>query len=196
MQVWFATSGTSGKAFGISADVVAPDRVRVSFSPPSELNAAVGDIFRVQRGTDDKLWVQEKLEASGCCAIRVAPASDSPLGAGDAGANAILARFAAIGVSSSDWLGLIVIDVAPDAQLDLVRAPLDTGQRSGWWHYHELCVTDAWRDCGYRLIDIQPAAVPDYYEPVRHQTAANFSANHAGEPNITPQRADRGYLFH
>jgi hypothetical protein len=145
VQVWFTTSGSSGKAFGIGAEAVAPDRVRIPFSPPAELNAAVGDIFRVQRGTDNKLWVLEKLEASGYCAIRVVPASDSLLGLGDAGAEVILEKFAALGVTGSNWFGLVVIDVAPDTQLHLVRGLLDTGQRSGWWDYDELCVTRAWK---------------------------------------------------
>jgi hypothetical protein len=145
VQVWFATSGSSGKAFGIGAEAVATDRVRISFSPPVELNAAVGDIFRVQRGTDNELWVQEKLEASGYCAIRVVPASGSPLGLGDAGVEAILGKFAALGVTGSNWFGLVVIDVAPDTQLPLVRRLLDAGQRSRWWDYDELCVTCAWR---------------------------------------------------
>ena len=49
------------------------------------------------------------------------------------------------GATGSNWFGLVVIDVAPDDQLPLVRALLDAGQRRGWWDYDELCVTDAWK---------------------------------------------------
>ncbi|BCB88785.1 hypothetical protein Psuf_060980 [Phytohabitans suffuscus] len=136
--------GGPATALGMGAEVLAPDRVRLPFAPWAALNAAKGDIFRVQRGTDGELWVQEKLEASGYCAIRVVLASDSPLGPLDTGTEVILEKFTALGVTGGGMFGLAVIDVPPEADLYLVRHLLNSGARDGWWDYDELCVTDAW----------------------------------------------------
>jgi hypothetical protein len=145
VQVWFQMSGGPATSLGVGAEALAPDHVRLLHAPWAALNAAKGDVFRVQRGVDGQLWVQEKLEASGYCAIRVVLAPDSPLGALDARVDAILDKFSALGIAGSGMYGLAVIDVPPDAGLYLVRRLLDTGQRDGWWDYDELCVTAAWK---------------------------------------------------
>ncbi|MCW6004605.1 DUF4265 domain-containing protein [Micromonospora sp. CPCC 205371] len=145
VQVWFPMSGGPAIALGLGAEALAPDRVRLPSAPWAALNAAKGDIFRVQRELDGKLWAQEKLEASGYCAIRVVLASDSPLGPLDTATEAILEKFTALGATGSGMFGLAVIDVPPDVDLYLVRRLLDTGQGDDWWDYDELCVTDAWK---------------------------------------------------
>jgi hypothetical protein len=130
----------------MGAEALSPDRVRLPFAPWAALNAAKGDIFRVQREEDGQLWVGEKIEASGYCAIRVMLASDDgPLGPLDVGTEAILEKFKALGVTGNGMFGLTAIDVPPDADLRRVRHLLDTGKRDGWWDYDELCVTEAWR---------------------------------------------------
>ncbi|MFC8848557.1 MULTISPECIES: DUF4265 domain-containing protein [unclassified Micromonospora] len=144
VQVWFSMSGGAVAALGMGAEMLAPDRVRLPSAPWAALNAAKGDIFSVQRDGDGLLWAQEKLEASGYCAIRVVLAPDGPLGPVDAGVEAILDKFTALGVTGSGMFGLAVIDVPPDADLDRVRQLLNTGQRGGWWDVEELCTTDGW----------------------------------------------------
>ena len=138
-------SGGPATALGMGAEALSPDRVRLPRAPWAALNAAKDDIFRVQRQRDGELWVQEKFEASGYCAIRVLLASDSPLGPLEAGTEAILDKFTALGVTGSGMFGFTVIDVPPTADLHLVRHLLDIGKRDGWWDYDELCVTDAWK---------------------------------------------------
>ncbi len=145
VQVWFHMSGGPATALGVCAEVVPPDQVRLPSAPWAALNAARGDVFRVQPDTDGQLWAQDKVETSGYCAIRIVLADDSPLGPLTDGVQAILGKFAALGVTGSGMFGLVVIDVPPDADLHRVRRLLDTGQRDGWWDYDELCVTDAWR---------------------------------------------------
>jgi hypothetical protein len=145
VQVWFPMSGGPATGLGMGAEALPPDRVRLPSAPWAALNAAKGDIFRVQRKEDGQLWVQEKLEASGYCAIRVVLAPEGPLGPLDAGVEAILDKFTALGVTGSGMFGLAVIDVPPDADLYLVRQLLDTGKRDGWWDYDELSVTDVWK---------------------------------------------------
>ncbi|WP_433529542.1 DUF4265 domain-containing protein [Micromonospora sp. CA-263727] len=145
VQVWFPMSGGPASALGMGAEVLSPDRVRLPFAPWAALNAAKGDIFRVQREEDGQLWVREKLKASGYCAIRVMLASGSPLGPLDVGTEAVLEKFNALGVTGTGMFGLTAIDVPPDADLRLVRHLLDTGKRDGWWEYDELCVTEAWQ---------------------------------------------------
>jgi hypothetical protein len=144
VQVWFPMSGGPATALGMGVEALPADRVRLPRAPWAALNAAKGDIFGVQQETDGKLWIQEKLEASGYCAIRVMLATGSPLGPLDAGTEAILEKFTALGVTGSGMFGLTAIDVPPDADLRLIRQLLDIGQRDGWWDYDELCVTDAW----------------------------------------------------
>ncbi|MEV0810575.1 hypothetical protein [Micromonospora sp. NPDC050200] len=69
-------------------------------------------------------------------------ASDSPIGPLDAGVEAILDKFTALGVMGTGKFGLAVIDVPPDADLSMVRHLPGTGHRNAWWDYDELCVTD------------------------------------------------------
>ncbi|PZG23816.1 hypothetical protein C1I95_02760 [Micromonospora craterilacus] len=89
VRVWFPMSGRPASALGMRAEALSPDRVRLPFAPWAALDAAKGDIFRVQREEDGQLWVREKLEASGYCAIRVILAADSPLGPLDVGTEAM-----------------------------------------------------------------------------------------------------------
>lgn len=138
-------SGGPATGCGMGAEALAPDRVRLQSAPWAALNAAKGDIFHVQRGTDGQLWAQEKLEASGFCAIRVMLAPDGPLGPFKPPVDTILDKFTVLGITGSGMFGLAVIDVPPDADLYLVRELLDTGERDGWWDYDELCVTEAWK---------------------------------------------------
>ena len=144
VQVWFALCGWNANAFGMGAEVLSPDRVRLPRAPWFPLNATKGDIFRVQRGEEDKLWVQERIQASGYCAIKLMLAEDSPLGSTEVGTEAMVDQFAPLGVTGLGMFGVAVIDVPPEADLHRVRHLLDTGKRDGWWDYDELCVTDAW----------------------------------------------------
>jgi len=73
VQLWFPLSGGPATAVGVSAEVLAPDRVRLLFAPWFALDAAKGDVYRVHRGDDGKLWVREKIEASGFRALRSMP---------------------------------------------------------------------------------------------------------------------------
>jgi hypothetical protein len=144
VQVWFPMSGGPATSIGMGAEALTLDRVRLPTAPWAALNAAKGDVFRVERGQDGYLWVREKLQASGYCAIRVVHAPESPLGPFEAGVDAILDKFAPLGVTGSGMFGIAVIDVPPDADLHAVRRLLVIGHRDGWWNYDELCVTDAW----------------------------------------------------
>ncbi|MGH9197739.1 MAG: DUF4265 domain-containing protein, partial [Acidimicrobiia bacterium] len=107
------------------------------------------DVFRVRQDMDGTLWAEEKLKASGYCAIRVEPdlpelETEDPI-AFDAEVNAILDKFANLGVTGIAMFGLAVVDIPPEADLSAVRRLLDEGKRDGWWDYVELCVTDAWK---------------------------------------------------
>lgn len=145
VQVWFRVSGGPATGLGVTAEALSPNRVRLLYAPWAALNAAEGDVFDVQRGPDGQLWVQEKVQASGYCAIRVRLAPDSALGPLTSGVDAILTKFTPLGITGSGMFGLAVIDVPPDADLYAVRQLLDIGQREGWWTYDELCITDAWK---------------------------------------------------
>lgn len=145
VQLWFSLSGGPATAVGVGAEVLAPDRLRLLFAPWSALDAAKGDVYRVHKGDDGKLWAREKIEASGFCTIRLVLTDDSPIGSLNAGVEAVLDKFFALGVTGSGMFGLAVIDIPRDADITRVRRLLDSGQRDGWWDYDELCVTDAWR---------------------------------------------------
>lgn len=142
--MWFRLSGGPPNALGVGAEAIAPDRIRLPRAPWAALMAAKADVYRVQRGTDGQLWVEEKLDASGYCAIRLALTPDSPFGPLRADVDPILDKFTALGVTGCGMFGLAVIDVPPDADLYLVRRLLNKGQRDRWWDYDELHVTDAW----------------------------------------------------
>ncbi|MFI7543433.1 DUF4265 domain-containing protein [Actinoplanes sp. NPDC049599] len=145
VQVWFALRGCNASAFGMGAEALSPDRVRLPRAPWFPLNATKGDIFRVQAGDENKLWVQDKIQASGYCAIKLMLADDSPLGPIDTGTEAMVDKFIPLAVTGLGMFGVAVIDVPPEADLRRVRHLLDEGQHEGWWDYDELCVTDAWR---------------------------------------------------
>jgi hypothetical protein len=95
--------------------------------------------------SDGRLWVREKVEASGFCAIRLDIDDGSPIGSLNAGVNAALDILAAVGVTGDGMFGLAVIDIPPDADLTEVRDLLEVGRREGWWTYQDLCVTEAWK---------------------------------------------------
>jgi hypothetical protein len=119
-----------------------PDRVRLLFAPWAALDAAKGDIYRVRADGNGQLWAQDKLEASGFCAIRLVLADGSPIAFT---ADAMIDKFSTVGVTGSGMIGLAVLDVPPDADLVAVRRILHDGHRQGWWEYEELSTTDAWR---------------------------------------------------
>ena len=144
VQVNFRMSGGPATSMGMGAEALSPDTVRLPSTPWAALDAAKGDIFRVRPDATGALWVEEKLEASGYCAIRVALVPDGPLGPLTNHVNAILGKFAPWGATGSGMFGLAVVDVPPTADLPAVRRLLDKGQGDGWWDYDELCVTDAW----------------------------------------------------
>jgi len=144
VHVWFPMSGGPATAVGVPAEALAPDRVRLLFAPWAALNAAKADIYRVRKDDDGELWVQDKLEESGFCAIRLSLDGDGLSGWSQDAEEAALDTFAALGVAGIGMFGLTVIDVPPSADLRLVRQLLDEGQRDGWWEYLELCVTDEW----------------------------------------------------
>jgi hypothetical protein len=145
VQVWFALTGWNASAFGMGAEVLSPDQVRLPRAPWFPLNAAKGDIFRVQLGDEDKLWVQNKIQAAGYCAIKLMLAEDGPLGPITTGTEAMVDSFTPLAITGLGMFGVAVIDVPPEADLRRVRHLLDTGRRDGWWDYDELCITDAWK---------------------------------------------------
>jgi hypothetical protein len=145
VRVRFVMSGGPATAMSVPAELLAPDRVRLLSAPWAALNAAKADVYRVQTEDDGELWAQEKIQASGFCALRLILTDDSPLGTLNAGVEALLEKFSALGVTGSGMFGLAVIDLPPDCDLTVVRDLLDTGQRDGWWDFEELCVTDAWK---------------------------------------------------
>lgn len=140
----FRMSGGPATSMGMGAEALSDDSVRLPRAPSAALDAAKGDVFRVRRDADGELWAEEKLEASGWCAIRVLLNSEGPLGPTEARVDAILGKFAHLGVTGGGLFGYAVLDVPPEALLP-VRRVLDEGQRDGWWDYGDLCVTDAWR---------------------------------------------------
>lgn len=92
VQVWFPMSGGPATALGVGAAALAPDRVRLSNAPWAALNAAKADVYRVQKESDGLLWVKEKIEASGFCAIRLVLTDGSPIGSLNAGVEAVLEK--------------------------------------------------------------------------------------------------------
>lgn len=144
VEVNFRTSGGPIASLGMAAEALSADRVRLLRAPWGAFNAAKGDIFRVQRDVDGELWVEEKLEASGWCAIDVRVLSDGPLGPPDDRVDIVLDEFAPLGVTGAGMFWIAVMDVPPDADLVAVRRLLGKGERDGWWDHRELCVTAAW----------------------------------------------------
>ncbi|WP_223199351.1 DUF4265 domain-containing protein [Solihabitans fulvus] len=128
----------------MAAEALSVDRIRLLRAPWGAFNAAKGDIFRVRPDVNGDLWVEEKLEASGWCAIYVGATSDGPLQPLNERDNIVLDKFAPLGVTGAGMFWIAVLDVPPDADLAAVRRLLDEGTREGWWDYRELCVTDAW----------------------------------------------------
>ena len=54
VQVWFALTGFNASSFGMGAEVISPEQVRLPSAPWFPVEAAKGDILRVQRGQEGK----------------------------------------------------------------------------------------------------------------------------------------------
>jgi len=78
VRVWFQMAGGPATAVGVGAEALAPDRVRLLFAPWAALNAAKADVYRVRMEDDGEIWAQEKVDASGFCAIRLVLTDNSP----------------------------------------------------------------------------------------------------------------------
>jgi hypothetical protein len=124
---------------------VAPDVVRLDNTPWFVRNVASGDLVRVRRRDDGRLWADERIEWSGNCTIRIVPFGKGPLGGSR---QRVLDAFAPLGVSGEgiEQYGMVALDVPPNVDLSAVKRLLREGQRDGWWDYEEGCVGDAWLD--------------------------------------------------
>ncbi|MGC4814700.1 DUF4265 domain-containing protein [Micromonospora sp. DT228] len=143
VQVWFLMPpGSNATSMGMGAIPVAPDRVRLPSAPWAAFDAAMHDVFRVERDHEGQWWVKEKVTASGYCAIRIWAPDDNDREHFEEG---VLADFAPLQVSGAGMFGLVVLDVPPTVDLPRVRRLLRDGERAGRWTVDELCVTAAWQ---------------------------------------------------
>lgn len=142
VQVWFRMPpGSNATSMGMSAELVAPGRVRLPTAPWGAFDAAKHDILSIEQDGDGRWWVKEKVTASGYCAIRIWASDDSDI---EHFQDVVLAEFAPLQVSGEGMFGLVVLDVPPTADLPRVRQLLNGGERAGRWTVDELCVTAAW----------------------------------------------------
>ncbi|MCP9620805.1 DUF4265 domain-containing protein [Nocardia otitidiscaviarum] len=105
---------------------------------------ASGDVVRVAADDDGVLWVEEVVEYSDNCTIRIIPIG----GGGEVAARqAVLDAFAPLGVEGEGLaqFNLVALHVPASADLHAVKRLVVVGEEEGRWHYEEGSVTDEWR---------------------------------------------------
>lgn len=143
VQVWFSIpSGSNATSMGMGAELVAPNQVRLPRAPWGAFDAAMHDVFRIERDRDGQWLVKEKIAASGYCAIRVSRADNTDVAHFK---DVVLADLAPLEVSGAGMFGFVFLDVPPTADLPRVRSVLRDGETAGRWTVDELCVTAEWR---------------------------------------------------
>ncbi|MEV4390718.1 DUF4265 domain-containing protein [Nonomuraea sp. NPDC049607] len=130
---------------GLWAMPLTEDTARVANVPFLQDGVAEGDVVRFITNDDGRHWACEWVEASGNCTIRVLPSPNGPLGRSAQAVYEQLAPFGLGGESFSSELPLVAFTVPAGAGLGQMKTLLTRGQRDGWWHFEEACITDAWR---------------------------------------------------
>ena len=122
---------------------VGQDTARLDNIPFFVRGFASGDVVRF-RVEDGVRWVEEAVDCSDNCTIRVVPAGD---GHRDEVCRLILDTFGALGVEGEGVVqyGLVALNVPAGADLERVKRLLVRGEEAGRWQYEEGCVTAAWR---------------------------------------------------
>ena len=119
---------------GLWAEPLGNDEFRIDNTPWFVRKLAADDVVRALAGSDDILWVIEKVRWSGRMTIRVIPRKDGPI-RGDR--QAVLDAFSPFGVSGEgvERYGIVALDVPPDVEVSAVKALLKQGEEDGRWHF-------------------------------------------------------------
>ena len=128
---------------GLWAVPLGGDLVRLDNIPWFARDVASGDTFRTSTDSDGVRWATDKVAWSGNCTVRVIPFPDGALvGSGQA----VLDAFAPLGVAGVglEQLGMVALNVPPDADLGAVKRLLRQGVQDDWWDYEEGCIGQAW----------------------------------------------------
>jgi hypothetical protein len=149
IKVWFQFVPREGwlpyDTEGLWATRLSEDTAHVANVPFLQDGVAEGDVVRFVTDDEGLHWACERVEASGNCTIRVLPVPGGPLERSAQAVHEQLAPFGLGGESFSSELPLVAFTVSAGADLGQVKALLTRGQRDGWWHFEESCITDAWR---------------------------------------------------
>ncbi|MGW6499596.1 DUF4265 domain-containing protein [Nonomuraea angiospora] len=150
IKVWFRFVPREGwlpyDTEGLWTTRLSGDTARVANAPFLQDGVAEGDVVRFVTDGEGLHWACERVEASGNCTVRVLPVPGGPLGRSAQAVHEQLAPLGLGGESFSSELPLVAFTVPADADLGRIKALLTRGQRDGWWHFEESCVTDAWRN--------------------------------------------------
>ena len=125
---------------GLWAEPLGGDRYRVDNTPWFVHDLAADDIVVAVADSDGVLWVTHRAVPSGRLTIRIIPL--------DGDRQFVLDQFAPFGVTGEgiEQLGMVALEIAPDADLAAIKARLQQGEADGTWEYEEGCVDDAWSE--------------------------------------------------
>lgn len=139
--------GDAGPAAGdrtesLWAEDLGDGTYRLEGTPLFAHGCAAGDVVEAMRGEDGVLRAVRTVLPSGRMTIRVRPADghEKPV------QRATLQAFAWLGIRAEGHpdLGLVLLDVAADADHAAIAALLRQGEAMGVWAVDEGCVTSSW----------------------------------------------------
>jgi Domain of unknown function (DUF4265) len=104
---------------------------------------AVGDIVRATRDEKGEIQIQEIVESSGNCTIRLIVYAHGPYGSDRKRVLDLFERFGADGEGMEAY-NLVALNVPASASFSEVKSLLREGCDKAWWDCEEGSITDVW----------------------------------------------------
>lgn len=148
IKIWFRFVPREGwlpqDTEGLWATRLGDGTARIENTPFLQDGVAEGDVVRYRTGPDGLDWAVGQVSSSGNCTIRVLPVPTGPLGGSPQAVHQRLSVFGLGGEVFSADLPLLAFTTPAGTDFAGLKALLEQGQESGWWHYEVGCGTDEW----------------------------------------------------
>ena len=125
------------------AEALGNGRYRLDSVPFFAQGLAVGDVVTAEPDANDELQIDEIVESSGNCTIRLIVYAEGPYGRDR---KRVLNLFQGFGVEGEgmEAYNLVALNVPNSAPISAVKSLLREGCDKAWWDCEEGTITDTW----------------------------------------------------